>query len=142
MARKDPEIKEVEVSTSEARLGGELNVPQDASGIVVFVHGSGSSRHSPRNKFVARTLQAFGLGTFLFDLLTPAEERQEAYTRHLRFDIQMLSGRLMEATEWLRTQAEAQERRIGYFGSSTGAAAALIAGAEFGREIGAIVSRG
>jgi dienelactone hydrolase len=132
----------VEIPTKDVRLEGELRVPADADGIVIFVHGSGSSRHSPRNQFVAHSLQARGLGTLLFDLLTADEEQEELYTRHLRFDIPMLSERLLAATEWLQEQEEGQNLRVGYFGSSTGAAAALIAAAELSGEISAVVSRG
>src|SRR5690349_959577 len=105
----------VEIPTKDVRLEGELRVPADADGIVIFVHGSGSSRHSPRNQFVAHSLQARGLGTLLFDLLTADEEQEELYTRHLRFDIPMLSERLLAATEWLQEQEEGQNLRVGYF---------------------------
>jgi putative phosphoribosyl transferase len=142
MRRGNPKIRQVEVRTSDALLGGELAVPETAHGLVVFVHGSGSSRHSPRNQFVARSLQECGLATLLFDLLTEKEEQEEVYTRHLRFDVGMLARRLLDATEWLRDQEEAQGVPIGYFGSSTGAAAGLIAAAELGKEIAAVVSRG
>ena len=138
----DKICRAVEVLTKDARLGGELCIPQAAVGLVIFVHGSGSSRHSPRNQFVARSLQGRGLGTLLFDLLTQEEEQDELYTRHLRFDIQMLAERLLAATQWLRDQEEARDLRFGYFGSSTGAAAALLAAAELREGIGALVSRG
>ena len=113
-------------------------MPDDATGIVVFAHGSGSSRHSPRNRYVASVLSAAGLGTLLFDLLTVAEERDRGNV----FDIDLLAGRLLEVTTWLRGEREARHARIGYFGASTGAAAALTAAAETGADVAAIVSRG
>jgi|SRR5437899_3359451 len=133
---------EVEIPVGKKRLGGELVLPGDAGGIVLFAHGSGSSRHSPRNQFVARMLHDAGLGTLLFDLLTAEEEQEEYYTRHLRFDIDLLANRLITATEWLEEQDLPQAARLGYFGSSTGAAAALIAAAQAPERIGAVVSRG
>jgi len=133
---------EVEIPVGKKRLGGELVLAGDAGGIVLFAHGSGSSRHSPRNQFVARMLHDAGLGTLLFDLLTAEEEQEEYYTRHLRFDIDLLANRLITATEWLEEQDLPQAARISYFGSSTGAAAALIAAAQAPERIGAVVSRG
>jgi pimeloyl-ACP methyl ester carboxylesterase len=109
---------------------------------VLFAHGSGSSRHSPRNQQVARVLRQSRLGTLLFDLLTAEEEQAEAYTRHLRFDIPFLARRLIGATRWVMKQAAARDVKLGYFGSSTGAAAALVAAAELGETISAVVSRG
>jgi pimeloyl-ACP methyl ester carboxylesterase len=109
---------------------------------VLFAHGSGSSRHSPRNQFVARILRDAGIGTLLFDLLTTEEETAEAETRHLRFDIPMLATRLIEATRWAVDRATSRDINVGYFGSSTGAAAALVAAAELGESISAVVSRG
>lgn len=123
-------------------LGAALAVPADASGLVVFAHGSGSSRHSPRNQYVARTLRKAGLSTLLFDLLTAEEEQTEAYTRHLRFNIPFLAERLIRVTRWALEQPGSRELSIGYFGSSTGAAAALVAAAEIGDIAGAVVSRG
>src|SRR5438552_9475571 len=114
---------EIIIPLKGVRLEGELDLPSDALGLVLFAHGSGSSRHSPRNQYVARVLREAGLGTLLFDLLTPAEEHEEYFTRHLRFDIDLLADRLVTATEWLDAQEFAPEQRIGYFGSSTGAAA-------------------
>src|SRR5262245_62561323 len=111
-------------------------IPSGASGIAVFAHGSGSSRHSPRNKSVARVIREAGVGTLLFDLLTREEESVDVFTRHLRFDIELLNGRLIEATRWLAGRDEARNLQVGYFGSSTGAAAALIAAARLGEEIG------
>src|SRR5262245_30322968 len=109
------------------RLGGELNLPSTAIGLVLFAHGSGSSRHSPRNQYVARILREAGMGTLLFDLLTADEEEEEAETRHLRFDIPFLAERLLAVTRWAQDETNARELNLGYFGSSTGAAAALVA---------------
>jgi dienelactone hydrolase len=130
--------REVEVFAGPARLAGQLRVPEAAKGVVVFVHGSGSSRHSPRNQFVARVLNRAGLGTLLFDLLTPEEERDRANV----FDIGLLGARLVGVTRWVETQPEVQGRAIGYFGASTGAGAALWAAAEPGVNVAAVVSRG
>lgn len=135
-------VRDVLIPSGKVQLEGELNVPAGASGVVLFAHGSGSSRHSPRNKFVARTLHESGVGTLLFDLLTRDEEEEERYTRHLRFDIDLLSGRLIDATSWIKKQTDVQNLQIGYFGSSTGAAAALVAAAELGEQIAVVVSRG
>jgi dienelactone hydrolase len=110
--------------------------------LVLFVHGSGSSRHSPRNQFVAQTLNEAGLATLLFDLLTPAEESVDLYTREHRFDISLLAERLVYATKWAKQQKQTQDLRVGYFGSSTGGGAALVAAAELPEEVGAVVSRG
>lgn len=123
-------------------LQGDLAVPEGASGIVVFAHGSGSSRKSPRNRFVARALQEGGLATLLMDLLTEDEEEEDAFTGELRFDINLLARRLVEATFWLAEQEETAELKVGYFGASTGAAAALVAAASIPDHIGAVVSRG
>ena len=123
------------------RLPGDLAVPAGATGLVIFAHGSGSSRHSPRNRLVARHLRENGLGTLLFDLLTEAEEREEHDEAHLRFNISLLAERLAAATEWVCREGSVRNLPIGYFGSSTGAAAALVAAAEDAR-IRAIVSRG
>ncbi|MFZ4387525.1 MAG: dienelactone hydrolase family protein [Chthoniobacterales bacterium] len=117
-------------------------MPPGARGIVLFAHGSGSSRHSSRNKAVARYLANRGMGTFLLDLLTPEEERVDEVTRHLRFDIPLLSRRLVDATRWLREQPEVRNLPIGYFGASTGAAAALVAASELPEDVAAVVSRG
>ena len=134
--------REVRLQLSEAVLEGELNVPEGAAGIVLFAHGSGSSRHSPRNQYVARSIRENGLGTLLFDLLTKGEEAIDQRTRHLRFDIGLLARRLVAATDWVKEQGEIRHLRVGYFGSSTGGGAALVAAAEIGQEIGAVVSRG
>ena len=133
---------EVEIPIGRNRLGGELVLPGETTGIVLFAHGSGSSRHSPRNQYVAHVLHEAGLGTLLFDLLTAQEEEEEYYTRHLRFNIDLLATRLIAATEWLAQQDLPQDARFGYFGSSTGAAAALIAAAQSPDRTGAVVSRG
>lgn len=131
------------IPLKEVKLEGELNLPPDASSLVLFAHGSGSSRHSPRNQSVARTLRHDGkIGTLLFDLLTAEEERAEAYTRHLRFNIPLLAERLMAVTRLALDKVTTRDLNVGYFGSSTGAAAALVAAAELGSAIGAVVSRG
>jgi len=134
--------RNVLIPSGQVQLEGRLNLPAGASGVVLFAHGSGSTRHSPRNKYVAQTLNDSDIGTLLFDLLTPEEEEEERFTRHLRFDISLLAKRLVDATNWARRQTEAQTLPIGYFGSSTGAAAALVAAAELGQQVTAIVSRG
>jgi dienelactone hydrolase len=123
-------------------LEGELSVPVGATGVVLFAHGSGSSRHSPRNQFVARTIREARVGTLLFDLLTQEEEAIDVDTRQLRFDIGLLAERLVDATNWVKKEPATSHLRVGYFGSSTGGGAALVAAAEVGEEIGAVVSRG
>ncbi|MDX2034958.1 MAG: alpha/beta family hydrolase [Blastocatellia bacterium] len=132
----------VRIPAEEVVLDGELNVPANAPGVVLFAHGSGSSRHSIRNQQVARTIREAGLATLLFDLLTPDEEAVDQQTRHLRFAIPLLAQRLSSATKWIEQKPETAELRIGYFGASTGAAAALTAAASLGDRIGAVVSRG
>jgi dienelactone hydrolase len=127
----------VTIPIGDVRLDGELVVPDGASGLAVFAHGSGSSRLSPRNNYVADTLRAHGLGTLLFDLLTETEDR----TYETRFDIDLLTERLLGATRWLRGREGTADLRLGYFGSSTGAAAALRAAADRD-DIGVVVSRG
>jgi putative phosphoribosyl transferase len=136
------ETNQVIIPMGRVRLEGDLTVPNEAKGLVLFAHGSGSSRHSPRNQYVARVLGEVGMGTLLFDLLTPAEEEVEAYTGHLRFNIPLLAGRLWEATRWVLRQKATAHLSVGYFGSSTGAAAALVAAAELGDRINSVVSRG
>jgi dienelactone hydrolase len=131
-----------QIPSGQITLEGELSVPEGATGLVLFVHGSGSGRYSPRNQYVARTIRESGIGTLLFDLLTPEEEAIDVSTRHLRFDIGLLAKRLVDATDWLKRKPDTSHLRFGYFGASTGAAAALLAAAEFGEEIGAVVSRG
>src|SRR5512133_3007613 len=135
-------MTEVQIPAGRAVLSGNLTIPENAMALVLFAHGSGSSRHSPRNQFVARTLNRAGLGTFLFDLLTPEEEALDVYTREHRFNIGLLAERLVHATKWARQQEEMRDLRIGYFGSSTGGAAALVAAAELPLDLGAVVSRG
>lgn len=132
----------VSVSVGEVTLAGDLAIPKGASSIVLFAHGSGSSRRSPRNRSVAHTLQGRGLATLLFDLLTAEEEVTDRLTAHLRFDIGLLARRLVATTDWVTQNPETQFLRIGYFGASTGAAAALIAAVERPEAVGAIVSRG
>jgi dienelactone hydrolase len=132
----------VSIPLDSITLEGNLSIPQGATGIVVFAHGSGSSRHSPRNRFVAQHLQEMGLATLLFDLLTPEEEEIDALTAHLRFDIDLLATRLVAATDWLLQYPEAQGLKIGYFGASTGAAAALIAAVRRPEAVTTVVSRG
>ena len=129
---------DVVIPVGDLRLEGHLHLPEPARGVVLFAHGSGSSRHSPRNRFVADVLYEAGLGTLLLDLLTPAEERDRANV----FDIELLAGRLLAATEWVRQRPEAKSCRIGYFGASTGAGAALVAAADSHGGIDAVVSRG
>src|SRR5438045_4788709 len=135
-------MTEVQVPAARAVLSGNLTIPENAMALVLFAHGSGSSRHSPRNQFVARTLNRADLGTFLFDLLTPEEEALDIHTREHRFNINLLAERLVHATKWARQQEETRDLRIGYFGSSTGGAAALVAAAELPQDVGAVVSRG
>ncbi len=123
-------------------LQGEFHLPQNALGLVLFAHGSGSSRHSPRNQFVAGALREAGVGTLLFDLLTVNEEKADAVTRHLRFDIPFLARRLIAATRVALEQPDIRVLPIGYFGASTGAAAALVAASELEGMVQAVVSRG
>jgi putative phosphoribosyl transferase len=133
---------EVFIPVGSVALGGELIVPAKATGVVLFAHGSGSSRHSARNQFVARVIREAGVGTLLFDLLTPQEESIDAYTAQLRFDIGLLARRLVSATTWLTVDKQRKELAVGYFGASTGGGAALVAAAELGGHVGAVVSRG
>jgi putative phosphoribosyl transferase len=137
-ARLSARDDEVIVQAGSVRLGGHLTVPDGAAGIVVFAHGSGSSRRSPRNRYVANVLTRAGVGTLLFDLLTEAEEQNRGNV----FDIGLLARRLVDVTHWLRDQPGARSAPIGYFGASTGAAAALWAATEPGADIAAVVSRG
>lgn len=131
-------MNQVVVTVDAIELGGELVVPPAATGAVLFAHGSGSSRFSPRNTYVAKVLQQQGVGTLLFDLLTHAEDQNRA----LRFDISLLTQRLLAATAWLQMRPETKALKIGYFGASTGAAAALQAAAEMKTAVTAVVSRG
>jgi putative phosphoribosyl transferase len=132
----------VRVAAGSASMEGNLVVPDGAGGLVLFAHGSGSSRHSSRNRFVAQELNRAGLATLLIDLLTVEEEAVDMRTGHLRFDIVLLAERLVGATDWLLQNADTRRLSIGYFGASTGAAAALVAGALRADIIRAIVSRG
>jgi dienelactone hydrolase len=134
--------REVRIATGPITLQGDLTLPRNATGIVLFAHGSGSSRHSSRNRFVAGALSRAGLATLLMDLLTVEEERVDLRTAHLRFDIGLLAERLVGATDWLLQQPDTHELTIGCFGASTGAAAALVAAARRSDSIGAVVSRG
>jgi putative phosphoribosyl transferase len=132
----------VDISIGAQHLRGDLCVLPGSSGIVLFAHGSGSSRRSPRNQYVARVIRDQGCATLLFDLLSPVEEEEDIETVAYRFDIGFLTRRLVEATRWVESQPWAENFRIGYFGSSAGGAAALVAAATLGRRIGAVVSRG
>ncbi len=135
-------MDEVQIQAGRKILFGNLNIPEGATALVLFAHGSGSSRHSPRNQFVARTLNNTGLATLLFDLLTQEEEAVDLRTREHRFNIGLLAERLVHATRWAKQQEETRDLRIGYFGSSTGGAAALVAAAKIPQDVGAVVSRG
>lgn len=134
--------RSVSIPAGGVMLRGDLTIPPNARGIVVFAHGTGSSRLSPRNQRVATRLQAGGFATLLFDLLTADEEALDGYTRHFRFDIPLLARRLVKVTEWLGWQSSTRALRVGYFGASTGAAGAVIAAAMRPEAIGAVVSRG
>ena len=138
-----PDVDQVvQIPAGRVTLEGSLVVPPRASGLVLFAHGSGSSRHSARNQFVARRLQAKGLATLLIDLLTMEEEAVDAVTRHVRFDIELLASRLNAAILWLGQRAETSALRVGLFGASTGGGAALVAAARDPERVGAVVSRG
>jgi putative phosphoribosyl transferase len=141
-AKHDGIESEVTIDAAKVTLEGTLGLPEKASGIVLFAHGSGSSRHSPRNRYVAQVLQSKGIGTLLFDLLTSQEEAIDQYNAALRFDIPFLAKRLVGATEWILRQPDTQSLKVGYFGASTGAAAALVAAAQFPDAAAAVVSRG
>jgi putative phosphoribosyl transferase len=132
----------VRVAAPPVSLEGSLSVPEGATGIVLFAHGSGSSRHSPRNQYVARALHEGGIGTLLIDLLTAEEEREDNRTARLRFDVGLLATRVGSASEWLAENPSTAHLLIGYFGASTGAAAALAAAAERPAGVAAVVSRG
>lgn len=132
----------VQVQAGAVSLEGALVIPPGAEGIVIFAHGSGSSRHSPRNRYVAQVLNAGGLATLLIDLLTAGEEAADMVTAHLRFDIDLLAQRLVGATDWASQYSATRHLRIGYFGASTGAAAALVAATERPGIVWAVVSRG
>lgn len=142
MGAREVHEEETVLSLPGADLAGSLHVPEGASGVVLFAHGSGSSRYSARNRTVAEWLRDGGMGTLLMDLLTAQEERIDSQTREFRFDIPLLARRLDQARAWLRTHPAAGGLPVGYFGASTGAAAALIAAARPGAEVSAVVSRG
>lgn len=133
---------ELRISAGSVSLDGALTVPDQMSSVVLFAHGSGSSRHSPRNQFVARVLNQAGLATLLFDLLTPEEEAEDMDTARYRFNIDLLAERLVYATQWILEQKQTSHLPIGYFGASTGGGAALVAAAERPRDVNAVVSRG
>jgi putative phosphoribosyl transferase len=133
---------DIDIPIDDLHIAGTLRVPPGAQAMIVFAHGSGSSRFSPRNRFVADTLAKAGFATLLLDLLSPEEERQDRVTARLRFDVDMLAERVVATTDWLSTVPELRWMPIGYFGASTGAAAALIAAARRPSSVGAVVSRG
>jgi dienelactone hydrolase len=141
-AASQGEERLVRVAAGRVMLEGNLSLPEGTRGIVLFAHGSGSSRHSSRNRYVARLLNEAKLATLLVDLLTAEEEAVDLRTAHLRFDIGLLAERLVGATDWLARHPDTRHLRIGYFGASTGAAAALVAAAERPDAVGAVVSRG
>jgi putative phosphoribosyl transferase len=141
-AQSEGEERLVRVTAGAVTLEANLSLPEAARGVVLFAHGSGSSRHSSRNRYVARLLNEAKLATLLIDLLTPDEEAVDLRTAHLRFDIGLLAQRLVGATDWLIHHPDTRHLRIGHFGASTGAAAALVAAAERPDAVGAVVSRG
>jgi putative phosphoribosyl transferase len=134
--------EQVRVEAGPVTLEGNLGFPEGAGGVVLFAHGSGSGRHSPRNRFVAQQLRAAGLATLLIDLLTEEEEAEDQHTAHLRFDIGLLAQRLVGATDWLATDPRTAGLSVGCFGASTGGGAALVAAAWRPLRVGAVVSRG
>ena len=136
------EEKEVTIPVGKAVINGNLTVPQGAKGIVLFAHGSGSSRFSPRNTRVAREINEAGIATLLIDLLTNEEEEIDEFTGEFRFNIDLLAQRLIHATEWVKKNPDTKSLAVGYFGASTGAAAALIAAAKLPEHVKAVVSRG
>lgn len=138
----DAGTRAVRVLAGAVELNGWLDVPEQARAIVVFAHSAGSGRHHRRNRYLAEQVRRAGLGTLLFDLMTPEEEAVDDVTAQLRFDVKLLAERLVEATRWLRRQDEGRHARVGYFAASTGAAAALIASTRPASAIGAVVSRG
>jgi putative phosphoribosyl transferase len=139
----DREVRNVVIKIDVRNIiEGSLTIPKEPRGIVIFAHGSGSSRYSPRNKYVAQVLNESGIATLLVDLLTPEEEKIDNITREQRFDIKLLSRRLIAATDWLLRSTELSKLKVGYFGASTGAAAALVAAVERANLIYAVVSRG
>lgn len=143
MREKKPTLeREIMIPFSKGELGAFLHVPSEAKGVVLFVHGSGSSRFSPRNQHVAAYLQEEKIATLLFDLLTPEEEREDLKTQALRFDIPFLAARLLEVSRWVNQAPETRHLTLGYFGASTGAGAALVAAADLPNLVKAVVSRG
>ena len=133
---------EIVIPSDTNELHGLLSIPKNAVGLVLFVHGSGSSRFSTRNQYVAHQLNEANLGTLLFDLLTPDEDRIDNVTREFRFDIGLLASRLIDVTNWCQTQPQIEDLNIGYFGASTGGGAALVAAAALPKVVNAVVSRG
>ena len=142
MAPKSKEEHSIKIPAGNVILDADLYYPFKTGALVVFAHGSGSSRKSPRNRYVAGVLREMGLGTLLFDLLTPEEEMEDEQTGALRFNIKLLAQRLIQVSDWLIHNDETSNYKIGYFGASTGAAAALIAAAELPNYVWAVVSRG
>lgn len=142
MVASQPIVREVRIPADRGSLTGDLALPPRAGGLVLFAHGSGSSRHSPRNRYVAEELRRGDIGTLLMDLLTPQEEDVDNRTAELRFDLPLLAQRLQIATEWLHRREDLSKFDLGYFGASTGAAAALIAAVKLPKLVRAIVSRG
>ncbi|ROZ78213.1 dienelactone hydrolase family protein [Ramlibacter sp. WS9] len=134
--------REVRIPSGDAWLYGDLVLPTAFTGVALFAHGSGSGRHSARNRQVALRLQQAGIGTLLFDLLTAQEEQVDLHTREHRFDIPLLTRRMQDATTWVGSRPELSNAPVGYFGASTGSAAALIAAARLGNKVAAVVSRG
>src|SRR5437667_2388229 len=134
--------RSIYIPLDRGEIEGDLNIPEGSTAIIVFAHGSGSSRHSPRNKYVARTLNEAGMATLLIDLLTAHEENIDRETGDLRFNIDLLADRLSAVTNWLHTQDATEKLHVGYFGASTGAGAALVAAAKHPHVVEAIVSRG
>ncbi len=139
---KNAEDEVVAIPSDGVTVGGNLNIPPSAKGIVIFAHGSGSSRFSPRNTKVAREINKSGTATLLIDLLTQQEETEDIYSREFRFNIDLLAQRLLNATKWIKANLTTRNLAVGYFGASTGAAAALVAAAELPHWLKAIVSRG
>jgi putative phosphoribosyl transferase len=142
LSQQDGIKREVSIGLKGTTLEGTLALPKDSNGLVLFAHGSGSSRHSPRNRYVAQVINSQRIGTLLFDLLTREEEARDQYTGELRFDIAFLARRLIAATHWSTNDPATRDLKVGYFGASTGAAAALIAAGELPDLVSAVVSRG
>jgi putative phosphoribosyl transferase len=137
-----PHQQDVQIPVGSTILNGTLSIPNETRGLVIFAHGSGSSRHSPRNRYVAEVLQSKGVATLLIDLLTQEEEAVDRLTSRLRFDIALLAKRLIDVTQWSTTQRSVKYLPVGYFGASTGAAAALVAASRLSGHVSAVVSRG